>query len=269
MKHMGGREYQLWDERDGFFYDVLRYPDERFRKFRVRSVVGLIPLFAVETLSSEELQGTPAFEGHLRWFLRNRPELVEKVIHPARAGGQNLHVLTVVNQEQLRRILTRLWDPDEFLAPFGIRSLSKHHEEHPFELEGRVVAYEPAEAVTQIKGGNSNWRGPLWFPINYLLMESLRKLGRAFGDGFRLAPSGITLLEMAKEIANRQIRLFGRGTDGRRPAFADDSPFQRQPHWRDCFLFHEYFHGESGLGLGASHQTGWTALVASLIDEWR
>jgi hypothetical protein len=274
MKHMGGRDYQLWDERDGFFYDVLRYPDGRFQKFRVRSMVGLIPLFAVERLEADWLQPFPEFTACLEWFLRNRRDLVQNVVHTVKRDGKVTFLLTIVDENQLRRLLERVWDEAEFLSPYGLRSLSKAHAARPFELDGRVVGYEPAEAVSKIKGGNSNWRGPIWLPTCFLLIESLRKLGAAFGGSFTLQPPAaagrpITFADMARELADRLIRLFSRNAQGRRPVFGGSRKFQEDPHWRDYLLFYEYFHGDNGAGLGASHQTGWTALVASLLDEWR
>jgi hypothetical protein len=272
MKHMGGRQHSLWDERDGFFYDVLRYPDGGFRKFRVRSLVGLIPLFAVERLEESWVQQFKQFHRNMHWFLANRPDLVRDVIHTVKRGDETTHVLTIVNQDQLRRILARVWDENEFLSPHGIRSLSKFHEQHPFVFEDKQVGYEPAEAVSKIKGGNSNWRGPVWFPINFLLLEALRQLGKAFGQDFEVPlPDGraLTFSALAQDLADRLIGLFQRGGDGRRPSDGDDFPFQTDPQGSDLLLFHEYFHGETGAGLGAAHQTGWTALVASLIDTWR
>jgi hypothetical protein len=274
MKRMGGRDYQLWDEKDGFFYDVLRYPNGRFRKFRVRSLVGLIPLFAVERLEVNWIEPFKEFSGHLGWFLKNRRELVKDVVHTVERDGQTTHVLTIVDDRQLVRLMQRLWDPGEFLSDYGIRSLSKAHEAQPFTFDGNVVGYEPAEAVSKIKGGNSNWRGPIWFPTCFLLIESLRKLAKAYGASFSVPVPGrdgeqITFPQMARQIALRLIRIFTRDASGRRPVYGSTRKFQEDPHWRDHILFYEYFHGDNGAGLGASHQTGWTALVASLIDEWR
>jgi mannosylglycerate hydrolase MGH1-like protein len=272
MKHMGNRDYQLWDEKDGFFYDVLRYPDGRFRKFRVRSMVGLIPLFAVERLEVDWIEPFKDFTGCLNWFLKNRPDLVRDVVHRTDHNGQVTYALTIVNQGQLRRLLERVFDPNEFLSPYGVRSLSKAHERQPFELDGKVVAYEPAEARTKIKGGNSNWRGPVWFPMCYLLIESFRKLGKAYSEtfGVPLASGGPTTFpDMGREVAERLIRIFARDASGRRPVYGGTRKFQEDPYWRKLLLFYEYFHGDNGAGLGASHQTGWTALVALLIDEWR
>ncbi len=271
MKHMGGADEPLWDERDGFFYDVLRYPDGRSRKFRVRSMVGLIPLFAVERLESEWLGPFPDFAANLDWFLKNRRELTADVVHTRTHDGKTTHALTIVNRNQLVRLLQRVWDPDEFLSDYGVRSLSRYHQGHPFVFDGRSVGYEPAEAESKIKGGNSNWRGPIWFPVGYLLVESLRKLGQAYGDDFRVPlPAGPrTFRDLARDLADRLLRIFTRDATGRRPVFGACARFQTDPHWRDHLLFYEYFHGNTGQGLGASHQTGWTALVANLIDEWR
>ncbi len=274
MKKMGNRSYQLWDDTDGFFYDVLSYPDGRFHKFRVRSMVGLIPLFAVERLERDWIEQFPEFTGCLDWFMRNRPELVEDVVHKVPHPDRMTYVLTIVNDQQLGRLLQRVGDPNEFLSDYGLRSLSKAHEKHPFEVGGRVVSYEPGEALSKIKGGNSNWRGPIWFPTAFLLIESLRKLAKAYGPKFKIPlPGGdgrsMTFNELARELSDRMIRIFARDGNGRRAVFGASRKFQEDPYWRDYLLFYEYFHGDSGAGLGASHQTGWTALVASLIDEWR
>jgi hypothetical protein len=274
MKHMGGRNYQLWDERDGFFYDVLRFPDGRFRKFRVRSLVGLIPLFAVERLPLAALEPYKHFSANVDWFLRNRKEITRDVVHTVERDGKKTHVLTIVNQQQLARILERVWDPEEFLSPHGIRSLSRYHEQNPFELDGNKVGYEPAEAASKIRGGNSNWRGPVWFPANFLLIESLRKLGKAFGPTFTIKAAShggrpLTFPQLARDLAERLMSLFLLNDAGNRPIYGGTHKFLDDPHWRDYVLFHEYFHGDNGAGLGASHQTGWTALVASLLDEWR
>jgi hypothetical protein len=272
MKHVGGRDYQLWDETDGFFYDVLRYPDGRFCKFRVRSLVGLIPLFAVERLEEAWIAPFKEFRGCLEWFLRNRSDLAKNVVHTIDHADGQTHLLTIVNQDQLRRMLGRMWDPAEFLSDYGVRSLSKYHQQVSFELNGALVEYEPAESVAKLKGGNSNWRGPVWFPTCFLMIESLRKLTKALGPDFTIpCPGGqaLTPQQMAAGLAERLIAIFARDSAGRRPVYGGSEKFQRDPHWRDLILFYEYFHGENGAGLGASHQTGWTALVASLIDEWR
>jgi hypothetical protein len=274
MKRMGNRDYQLWDEADGFFYDVLRFPNGRFRKLRVRSLVGLIPLFAVERLELNWIQPFREFKGSVEWFLKNRRDLVADVIHTVDTEAGLTYVLTLVDHNQLSRILERVWDPGEFLSDYGIRSLSKEHEAHPFEFDARQVAYEAAESVSKLKGGNSNWRGPIWLPTCFMLIESLRKLAKAFGQTRPVFPpclagTPVTFGQMAGEVAERLIRIFARDSTGWRPVFGNARKFQEDPFWRDHLLFYEYFHGDTGAGLGASHQTGWTALVASLIDEWR
>jgi len=273
MKNMGGRDYQLWDDHDGFFYDVLRHPDGRFRKFAVRSLVGLIPLYAVEVVDEAVESRLQTFLTSVKWFVQNRPDLVGDACFTEDAEGGLRHVLSIVDRQQLARILCRLWDPAEFLSVAGIRSLSKYHQAHPFVYDGNEVRYEPAEAESKIKGGNSNWRGPVWFPTTYLLIEALVKFDRALHSRFAVAapgsPDPITPYEMARELANRLIGLFTRGADGRRRIYGQTAKFQTDPHWRDVLLFHECFNGDDGAGIGASHQTGWTGLVANLIDEWR
>jgi hypothetical protein len=273
MKHMGKRDYSLWDEEDGFFYDVMRYPDGHYQKFRLRSLVGLIPLFAVERLEVEWIKPFKEFHGAFNWFIKNRPDLVKNVVHKIGEGDKTTYALTILDGSQIRRIMERVFDQKEFLSDYGIRSLSKAHEAAPFEFEGIRVGYEPAESDSKLKGGNSNWRGPIWFPTTFLLIESIRKLGKAFGPKFTVQPPGetraLTLPEMAREIAERMIRIFSRNKDGRRAVYGGLDKFQQDQHWRDFILFYEYFHGDNGAGLGAGHQTGWTGLIASLIDEWR
>jgi hypothetical protein len=274
MKKMGGRSYQLWDEDDGFFYDVLRYPDGRFHKFEVRSLVGLIPLYAIDVLDDDELVSFTDFLTDVNWFIKNRPDLIGQACFSHSIENRPRHILSIVDRHQLEKVLQRLWDPAEFLSVGGLRSLSKYHETHPFVFGGSEVRYEPAEADVKIKGGNSNWRGPIWFPTSFLLIESLVKFAEAHGPDFAVVTPGsdgraLTLREMAREVADRMIGLFTRGPDGRRRIYGGTKKFQEDPHWRDLLLFNEYFHGDNGAGLGANHQTGWTGLVANLIDEWR
>ncbi|MGO9921448.1 MAG: MGH1-like glycoside hydrolase domain-containing protein [Isosphaeraceae bacterium] len=241
----------------------------------MRSLVGLVPLFAVERLEVSWIAPFSDFRRCLDWFLTHRRDLVEDVVHTIDRGGDVTHVLTIVNRPQLERILERLWDPAEFLSDYGIRSLSLAHAAQPFVFDGQSVGYEPAEAVSKMKGGNSNWRGPIWFPTCFLLIESLRKLAKAFGPDFAVAAAGsggqpITAGEMARSIAERLIHIVARDPiSGRRAVFAGQRAFEEDPNWNDLVLFYEYFHGDTGAGLGASHQTGWTALLASIIDEWR
>jgi hypothetical protein len=238
----------------------------------VRSLVGLIPLYAVERLERAWIEPFKDFTGNLDWLMANRPDLTRHCIATTVQDGRTVHILTIVDQSQLARIVTRLSDEREFLSPYGLRSLSKTHEVAPFHYGGRTVGYEPAESPAKIKGGNSNWRGPIWFPTTFLLIEALRKLGAAYGSEFTVEVAGgrkHTFWELAEDLAQRQIGIFLRDGDGRRPVFGNREVQQQDPHWRDLLLFYEYFHGDTGEGLGASHQTGWTALVASLIDEWR
>jgi len=276
MKKMGGRNYSLWDEKDRFFYDVLRYPNGEFHKFRVRSLVGLIPLYAIERLEEDWLKPFPEFQGNLNWFLKNRQDLVQSCVTTIERedGGGKVHVLAIVDEAQMRHLLERIWDPAEFRSDYGLRSLSKYHEEHPFVFGRNQVAYEPAESIEMLKGGNSNWRGPVWFPTSFMMIESFRKLGKAYGAELSVESAAanepsVTLNDMAQGFADRMIQLFTRNEDGVRPVHGKYEKFQTDPHWRDLLLFYEYFHGDTGMGLGASHQTGWTGLVASLIDEWR
>jgi hypothetical protein len=274
MKHMGERDYQLWDEEEKFFYDVLQFPDGSYHKFRVRSLVGLIPLYAIERLEEEWIKPFKEFRSNLDWFLENRQDVVQRCVTTVENEGGKVHVLAVVNPEQMRALLERVWDPTEFRSEYGLRSLSKHHEANPFRFGDAQVGYEPAESKEMLKGGNSNWRGPIWFPTSFMMIESLRKLGKAYGPRFAVespvdGESPVTLDEMARGLADRLIRIFTRDQQGRRPAHGWYGKFQTDPHWRDLVLFYEYFHGDTGMGLGASHQTGWSGLVASLIDEWR
>ena len=272
MKRMGNRNYNLWDEEDGFFYDVLQYPDGNYEKLRVRSLVGLVPLFAVERLERQRYSKFKEFTTNMDWFIEHRQDVVQHVCNRVIKDDTQTDVLTIVNQEQLRRIILRMWDPEEFLSNYGLRSLSKVHEKMPYVLGENMVSYEPAEAECKIKGGNSNWRGPIWFPTSFLMIESLRKLHKAYGHDLVINGADgktVTLGQIAETMANNMIKIFARDENGKRAVYGDSDKFQNDPHWRDYLLFYEYFHGDNGTGLGASHQTGWTGLVASLIDEWR
>jgi len=273
MKHMGAYgDQNLWDEQDGFFYDVLKYPDGHYDKLKVRSLVGLIPLYAVERLEHQWIEKFKAFSSSLHWFIENRQDIVQECVNRVETDEGITDVMTIVDQEQLKCILARMADPDEFLSERGMRSLSRFHLEHPFELGGATVGYEAAEADSKIKGGNSNWRGPIWFPTTFLMIESLRKLRKAYGDDLTFESGNgdkRTPGDLAQYYADAMISIFSRGEDGQRPVYGDAEKFQNDPYWKDYILFYEYFDGDNGRGLGASHQTGWTGLVASLIDEWR
>jgi hypothetical protein len=242
----------------------------------VRSMVGLIPLLAIETLDQDDLNRFPGFKKRLDWFLTNRPDLASLVSRWMEMGGGNTHLLALSRGHRMKRVLARMLDETEFLSDHGIRALSRYHLEHPYEVHADGmnyrISYEPAESTSGLFGGNSNWRGPVWFPINYLLIESLQKFHRYYGDEFKVeCPTGsgtyLTLGEVASELSQRLIRIFTKDSSGRRAVFGGNETFQADPHWRDLVPFHEYFHGDNGAGIGASHQTGWTGLVAKLIHQ--
>jgi hypothetical protein len=273
---IGEAELTLWDETDGFYYDALHLPDGHHFLMKVRSVVGLAPLFAVAALEPETLERFPNFKRRAEWFMRNRPDLTQNVACLETEGVQARILLAIAEQHQLRRILHRMLDEAEFLGPYGIRSLSKFHANNPYVLQVNGneyrVDYEPAESRTGIFGGNSNWRGPIWFPINYLIIESLQKYHHYLGDDFKVeCPTGsgqmMTLWQVANELSQRLIRTFLTDATGRRPIYGGTETFQTNPHWRDLILFYEYFQSDNGAGLGASHQTGWTGLVVKLIQQ--
>jgi len=276
MNNLGHNNMGLWDEEDGFYYDGLHLPDGSSIPMKVRSMVGLIPLFAVETLEPELLNRMPAFRRRLEWFIDNRPDLTKNVACMRTAGRGERRLLSIVDASKLRRILQTMLDESEFFSPHGIRSVSRHHREHPYVLNvngaEHRVDYDPGESRTGLFGGNSNWRGPVWFPLNYLLVESLQKFHHYFGDDFKVeCPTGsgkyMTLWQVSQELSQRLNRTFLRDRDGRRPVYGDWEKFQTDPHWRDLILFFEYFHGESGRGVGAGHQTGWTGLVAKMLQQ--
>ena len=272
--NLGG--HSLWNAEDGFFYDVLHLPDGSRRPLKIRSMVGLIPLFAVETLEQDVLDRLPGFKRRMQWFIDNHPEFRQHVDRIERPHGGSRWLLSITTREQLPRVLRSMLDETEFLSAYGIRALSRFHLTHPFRMTvhgtEHYVSYEPAESSTGVFGGNSNWRGPIWFPVNYLLIESLQKLHYFYGDGFCVPfPTGterlMNLWEVAAELSRRLTRIFLRNPQGYRPVYGATSMFQEDPHWRDLLLFYEYFHGDNGAGLGASHQTGWTALVAKLLQQ--
>lgn len=283
MNHRGSDGISLWDEEDGFFYDVLHVPpgpdnpEGWHEPLKVRSMVGLIPLFAVETLEEDLLDRMPGFKRRMEWFLENRPDLTANVACMRTAGREERRLLSIVGEEQLKRVLQVMLDESEFLSPYGIRAVSRYHREHPYCLQAGGqeyrVAYEPAESTSNLFGGNSNWRGPIWFPLNFLLIESLQKYHYYYGDAVQVEyPTGsgnlLNLWEVAAELSRRLSRIFLRDMEtGKRPVFGGMETFQNDPHWRDHILFHEYFHGDNGAGIGASHQTGWTGLVAKLLQQ--
>lgn len=272
MKKRDNQNYELWSEEDGFFYDVLTYPDGKFAKFRVRSLVGLIPLFAVDIINEKELDRFPEFKSSFLWFLKNRPDLTKDCVIPMKEQDATKYLLTLVNEDHLGRVLRYLWDPNEFRSEYGIRSLSKFHETHQFTYQDKKLSYEPAESIARIKGGNSNWRGPIWMPTSYLLIESLRKFSEAFKEDFKVTVPNeepVTIDAMAKSFSERIISIYTVGKDKRRPFFDPSFPLAHDPHFQNYILFNEYYHGDTGKGLGASHQTGWTGLVANIIDELR
>jgi hypothetical protein len=266
----------LWDDEQGLYEDVLHWPDGRMQRLQIRSMVGLIPLFAVDVFDPELLARFPAFLKRLEWFIDNRSDLTGGVACMRTPGVAGRRIFSVVSPDRLRKVLQVMLDEREFLSPHGVRALSASHRERPFEfrVDGHVlrVPYEPAESSTGLFGGNSNWRGPVWFPVNYLLLESLQKFHRYLGDGFQVEmPTGsgrtMSLDQVAAELSRRLSRIFLRDEQGRRPAFGAQRLFQEDPHFRDLLLFHEYFHGDTGAGLGAGHQTGWTGLVAKLLQQ--
>ena len=274
MDRIGIHDDELWDEEDGFYYDVLRLPSGESMRIKVRSMVGLIPLFAVAVFSSDVLARLPRVKKRVVHFAQLNADLMTQICNPAELGVAGRILMSPVNRQKLTRILQRVLDPTEFLSPYGIRALSRHHKDHPyaFSADGHVyrVDYEPAESSTGLFGGNSNWRGPIWFPVNLLLIQSLRKMYSYYGDEFIIeCPTGsghrMNLWEVATEIIRRLGDIFLRDAEGRRPVYGLTKKFQSDPNWCDLILFYEYFHGDNGAGIGASHQTGWTGLVAWLL----
>jgi hypothetical protein len=274
MRGLGGEG--LWDEEDGFYYDVL-HTDSEHRQMKVRSLVGLIPLFAVETLEPEIVDALPGFKRRMQWFIENHPEFNAHLVEATRRGSSGIRrLLSIVTRDQLPRVLGFMLDEAEFLSAHGIRAVSRVHAAHPYvlrlgDMEHRVD-YEPAESSSALFGGNSNWRGPVWFPVNYLLIESLQKFHHFYGDDVKVpCPTGagptLNLWDVSADLSRRLARIFLRDDAGRRPVYGGAETFQQDPHWRDLLLFYEYFHGDNGAGIGASHQTGWTALVAKLLQQ--
>jgi len=276
MNNLGDENTELWNERDGFYYDVLHLHDQRNIPIKVRSMVGLIPLFAVEIIEDKWLDHLPELKKRTEWFLQNRPDLTDEIACMQRQGKRNRLMLAIVNQDRLRRILRVMLSENEFLSDYGIRALSRFHKANPysFEIEGKnyQVGYEPAESTTGMFGGNSNWRGPIWFPMNFLLIESLQKFDFYYGEDFKIEfPTGsgrmLTLWEVSQELSRRLSNIFLKDGENRRAVFGNTEKFQSDEHWRDHILFYEYFHGDKGIGLGASHQTGWTGLIGKLLQQ--
>ncbi|MBK9953141.1 MAG: glucosidase [Candidatus Competibacteraceae bacterium] len=276
LNNLGDQGIELWDEQDVFFYDVLSLPDGQKTPVRIRSMVGLIPLFAVEVITEDVLEGLKGFDGRLKWFLNYRPDLAKLVSRWEQPGQERRRLLSLVRIVRMKALLQKMLDEKEFLSPYGIRALSRYHLDHPYRFEcegaGYEVRYQPGESTSGLFGGNSNWRGPIWMPVNYLLIQSLRRFDRYYGDGVKVeCPTGsgiwLTLNEVADELCRRLSRLFLRDAGGCRPLFGACDLLQTDPYFKDHLLFYEYFHGDDGHGIGAGHQTGWTALIASLINE--
>jgi hypothetical protein len=275
MNTLGGTG--LWDEQDGFYYDHLK--TEGFQlPLRVRSLVGLVPLFAVEILEDDVIDRLPGFKKRLDWFLDNRKDLARHIayLQSPETGGHGHRLLAIPSRERLARVVRYLLDESEFLGPGGIRSLSRFHREHPyvFVVEGQEhrVEYTPSESNSHLFGGNSNWRGPIWFPMNYLIVEALERYHHFYGESLLVeCPTGsgrmVNLKEAADEIAGRLSRIFLPDANGRRPVHGQDARFAEDPHWRDLVLFYEYFSGDTSRGVGASHQTGWTALAVGFLED--
>ncbi len=275
MNNIANEGIELWNNEDGFFYDVLHLPDGRRFPMKIRSMVGLIPLFAVTTLDSDEIDHLTGFKRRMQWFIENRPDLGEYIETQTAEDGFR-RFLSLVNRNRLTRVLSYMLDENEFLSQYGIRGISRFHKDHPYSVHVNGneyrVDYEPAESTTGLFGGNSNWRGPIWFPLNYLIIESLQKFHFYLGDSFKVEfPTGSgqhrDLWEIAGELSRRLTHIFLRDENGRRPVFGGSKTFQEDPNWQNYVLFYEYFHGDLGCGLGASHQTGWTGLVAKLLQQ--
>jgi hypothetical protein len=276
MHQRGEGKISLWDEGDGFFYDVVRLPGGEQRSIKIRSMVGLIPLFAVIASTGEVLDKFPGFKRRMEWFIANRPELTGNITWMTDRGQRARCLLSLLTPEQLRRVLRVLLDEQEFLSPYGIRSVSQRYRDHPYSARRdgleHTLRYEPGEASSALFGGNSNWRGPVWLPLNYLLIEALQRFDYYLGEGYTVeCPTGSgqmkALDEVAVELSRRLSNLFLRDRNGRRPLHGEQEIFQADPYWEDLLLFYEYFHGDNGRGCGASHQTGWTGLVAKLLQQ--
>jgi hypothetical protein len=276
MSDIAGQGIGLWDEQDNFYYSVLNLPNGQNIPIRIRSMVGLIPLFAVEVIEQELLDEMPHFKARLQWFLEKRPDLANLVSRWHQPGSESRRLLSVARAFRMKKILQYMLDENEFLSPYGIRAMSRYHLDHPFILDAHGAHYElrydPAESTSRMYGGNSNWRGPVWMPVNYLIVESLRRFYDYYGDEFKVeCPTGsgkyLTLWEVAEELAGRLMRLCLRDEAGKRACLGNNPKLQTDPNFRDHLQFYEYFNGDNGQGLGANHQTGWTGLIANLISE--
>ncbi len=275
MTNIADRGIDLWNKEDEFFYDVM-YLDQKYdRQIRIRSMVGLIPLFAVEVLEPDLVKSLPEFSERLSWFLNYRKDLASLVSRWHIPGKGDRRLLSLLRGHRMKRLLYRMLDETEFLSDYGVRSLSKYYQEHPYSMNlgnnSYTINYEPAEAETGLFGGNSNWRGPIWFPANFLIIESLQRFHHYYGDEFKIEyPTGsnkyFTLQEIASALTERITKLFTRNAEGKRPVYGSNEKFQNDPHFKDYFQFYEYFNGDTGEGLGASHQTGWTGLIAKLLQ---
>lgn len=264
------RDYDMWDETDGFFYSMRIFPDGSRQQFRIRSLVGVIPFFALDILDEKEAKAFPRFFQYFTWFLEHRHNLVDKCVHKLQTKDGVKYLFALMHPAEMKRFLHYIWDPTEFRSEYGIRSLSKYHEENPYTFQGNTVRYEPGESLERIKGGNSNWRGPIWMPTNYLIIDSLQKIGKVLDSDLQIQVGNenpIRPSQMAKEIAKRLIMLFEQDESGSRPIYGLWEKFQNDPHFNSHPLFFEHYHGDTGRGLGASHQTGWSSLIANLIQD--
>lgn len=260
----------IWNETEGFFYDVLSLPNGESHQIMVRSLVGIIPVYGIECVTEEELNAFPNFKQNFLWFFKNRQDIVSSCITRIEKEGKEKYLLSLMNLNQMKKILSKVWDPKEFRSEYGLRSLSKIYEGNPYQFLGGSISYEPGESVSFFKGGNSNWRGPIWFPTNFLLIDALRKLDMFLDHEFFIEFDGEKIYpqQIAKYFAQALIKIFKKDSEGRRPVFDGYELMQTHPNWKEHLLFYEHFHADTGRGLGANHQTGWTALVANLIDEW-
>lgn len=263
----------MWNEKDGFFYSHIRNPDGSSDLIPIRSLVGIIPFFACDIWDEEELKSFPEFYDSYLWIREKRSYLTDICIQSIPHETGTKHLFGLLTSHEISRFLEKnIWNPDEFRSEYGLRSLSKYHEKHPAKMHGYTLAYEPGEALEKIKGGNSNWRGPVWFPLNYFLIDTLHRLGNVFQDNLKIQVGQeppVNLLQMANSFSNRLLNLFKRDKNGNRPCFGDYEKYQKDPHFMDHLFFNEHFHGDNGRGLGASHQNGWTGLIANLIDDIR